>query len=211
MDPILPVFPLNLIAFPGEQINLHIFEPRYRELIKEVKENKSTFGIPGVLNDKLCEIGTEMELVQITKTYPDGKMDVQVRGVGLFKVHEFLKEMPGKLFGGVRYEEVYFDLMANKDKMGRIYEMVQTLFSLLNIEKAVPEDPLDFTTFEIGHYAGLSQDQEYELLCISGENDRQDFIIQHLESMIPLVRQVETLQDKVKMNGDYRLFQSPEL
>ncbi|MEO1628994.1 MAG: LON peptidase substrate-binding domain-containing protein, partial [Bacteroidota bacterium] len=46
-----PLFPLKLVVYPGEQLNLHIFEPRYKQLIRECEQNKVTFGIPAFIND----------------------------------------------------------------------------------------------------------------------------------------------------------------
>ena len=58
----LPLFPLNLIVFPHEDLNLHIFEPRYRQLINECLDEKKTFGIPAFVNNKLLGYGTEVEV-----------------------------------------------------------------------------------------------------------------------------------------------------
>lgn len=67
----LPLFPLKLVAFPGEQLNLHIFEPRYKQLIKDIETSKGTFGI-AVYLDKLMPFGTEVELEEVSKVYDDG-------------------------------------------------------------------------------------------------------------------------------------------
>ena len=58
----LPLFPLKLVAFPGEQLNLHIFEPRYKQLFRECEENQITFGIPAFIDNKIMDIGTELKL-----------------------------------------------------------------------------------------------------------------------------------------------------
>jgi Lon protease-like protein len=80
MQKFIPIFPLNLVAFPGEVINLHIFEPRYQQLIRECCEEEKMFGIPVVENNRMLDYGTEMELVKIQKEYPNGEMDVKVKG-----------------------------------------------------------------------------------------------------------------------------------
>ncbi|MEL7221839.1 MAG: LON peptidase substrate-binding domain-containing protein, partial [Bacteroidota bacterium] len=65
----LALFPLQIIAFPGEAVNLHIFEPRYRQLITDCVEEGITFGIPSFVNGKVNEFGTEVKLIKIEKTH----------------------------------------------------------------------------------------------------------------------------------------------
>ena len=67
MQKFLPLFPLNLIAFPMEDLNLHIFEPRYRELINECLDDGKTFGIPTFLDGKLPGFGTEVKITKLSK------------------------------------------------------------------------------------------------------------------------------------------------
>ena len=62
MTNFIPIFPLNLVVYPGEALNLHIFEPRYKQLINECVANKKPFGIPSVLKDKISEMGTLMRI-----------------------------------------------------------------------------------------------------------------------------------------------------
>ena len=63
MTNFIPIFPLGVVVFPGEQLNLHIFEPRYRQLIQDCFGEKRSFGIPIVLKNNVSEMGT---LVTIT-------------------------------------------------------------------------------------------------------------------------------------------------
>ena len=67
----IPVFPLSIVVYPGEALNLHIFEPRYRQLILECATSGKPFGIPVVLDNKLRELGTLVEVTEISKTYDE--------------------------------------------------------------------------------------------------------------------------------------------
>ena len=86
----LALFPLQIVVFPGEAVNLHIFEPRYRELIKDCQEDGITFGIPTFQNGKVLDFGTEVELLSIEKRYPGGEMDIKTRARGIFQILDFL-------------------------------------------------------------------------------------------------------------------------
>jgi hypothetical protein len=68
MTNFIPIFPLALVVYPGEELNLHIFEPRYKQLIKECFEQKKNFGIPSVLNEKMADLGTLVEIGEIVTT-----------------------------------------------------------------------------------------------------------------------------------------------
>ncbi|NNE25287.1 MAG: peptidase, partial [Saprospiraceae bacterium] len=68
MTEIIPLFPLKLVCFPGETLNLHIFEERYKTLIQDVQRDQKNFGIPPVQNDALYPLGAEIELMSIAHT-----------------------------------------------------------------------------------------------------------------------------------------------
>ena len=95
---LLPLFPLNLVAFPGEKLNLHIFEPRYRELVRDCFTEGLTFGIPPFLDNAVQELGTEMRLLSVEKTHTGGEMDIRTEAIGVFRVRKFLRQAPGKLY-----------------------------------------------------------------------------------------------------------------
>ena len=81
MTNFIPIFPLALVVFPDEHLNLHIFEPRYKQLITDCFTNKKPFGIPAVINNKMMDLGMLVEIVEISKIYDDGKMDINKRFV----------------------------------------------------------------------------------------------------------------------------------
>ena len=80
----IPIFPLGIVLYPGESLNLHIFEPRYKQLITECFAEKKMFGIPTVVNNQLNEMGTLAEIVEISSTYENGEMDIKTKGVKVF-------------------------------------------------------------------------------------------------------------------------------
>ena len=80
MTNFIPIFPLGIVVFPGEKLHLHIFEPRYKQLINECKESGKPFGIPTVISNRMNEMGTLVELKDIVQTYDNGEMDIKHRG-----------------------------------------------------------------------------------------------------------------------------------
>lgn len=203
MNDILALFPLQLVAFPGEPLNLHIFEPRYRQLAKECNETGMHFGIPAFIDGKLQVYGTEMQLLSIEKTYSDGKLDIKTKGIGVFKIEEFFDKAPDKLYAGGRVQ--YVEDNANGDIVlsNQIVKNLEELYRIMNIRKEIP-DTADFKTFDMGHHVGFTVEQEYEMLKLTAELDRQEYMLAHLERLIPTVRQMEDLRKRVQMNGHFK-------
>ena len=100
MTNFIPIFPLGIVVYPGERLNLHIFEPRYKQLIQECHAAQKPFGIPAVINNKLQEFGTMVEVAEMTKLYDNGEMDIKTRGLKIFRILELIKEIPDKLYSG---------------------------------------------------------------------------------------------------------------
>ena len=63
------LFPLNVMILPGEKMRLHIFEPRYKQLINECLANETAFGIPYVLNSSLMSAGSEVRVNKLITRY----------------------------------------------------------------------------------------------------------------------------------------------
>jgi ATP-dependent Lon protease len=208
----LPLFPLRLVVFPGEKLNLHIFEPRYRQLVHECNDDGTTFGINAFVNDKIVPFGTEMRLLKIEKHYENGEMDIRTEGVGLYEIDTYYEEAKGKLYDGADVQPITLqtqiaDFLVSK----KILDLVREMFILLNINKELPITAEEVETFKIGHYVGFSIDQEYELLCIPSEIERQKFMLHHLEHVMPVVREMDHLRQRALLNGHFKNIVPPKI
>lgn len=204
MENYLPLFPLNLVAFPGEELNLHIFEDRYKQLISECLELKASFGIPSYVKTRI-EYGTEVKIEDVVKNYEDGRMDITTRALRVFKVMNFTDTANGKLYAGgdVSYlENVYDEDYSTRYEM---ISLIKELYQAIDVVKEV-EVAEDISSFDIGHKVGFSLEEEYQLLQIEREIDRQEFIIQHLKKTIPVLKEVERTKERIRMNGHFKHF-----
>jgi len=204
MTDFLPLFPLKLVAFPEEELNLHIFEPRYKQLIRECEQNGTTFGIPTFLNNKVMDFGTEIELIKIVKKGTDGSMDIKTRGIGIFKIHEYYTIISDKMYSGGDIERMSGNENGDPFLYSKILDLTQQLFEYLSIQKDIPTDKSNFSTYEMAHHVGFSIEQEYKFLTIGDESDRQEFMMEHLEHLIPIVKDMERLRKRVEMNGHFK-------
>ena len=211
MTDFLPLFPLKMVVFPGEHLNLHVFEPRYKQLIRECEENGVTFGMPAFINNKIMEMGTELELVAIEKKYANGEMDIITQGIGLFKINELFDVTPKKLYSGADITRLAEEDGSEPELNARILEELKELFRILGVEKKMPENANDFVTRDVAHHVGFSIEQEYDFLCITSEIKRQEFIYEHLERLVPIVREMERLRLKAQLNGHFKNAMPPDV
>lgn len=211
MSVFLPLFPLQIVVYPRENLNLHIFEPRYKQLIKECEEEGITFGMPAYIDGKIKEVGTELKLLKIEKKYTKGEMDIRTLGIGLFKIQKRYQKAPGKLYGAADVDRLEFTLEGDYLMNEKILILIAELFDLLHINKPIPKDPNLFITYEIAHHVGFTLEQEYDFLKLATEIERQAFLFKHLENLIPIVKQMEQLRERVQMNGHFKNIIPPEL
>lgn len=200
----IPIFPLGIVVYPGEQLNLHIFEPKYKQLIKECFESKKPFGIPSIIDDKISESGTLVQIVEITTEYEDGKMDIKTEGLEVFTILEVIKELPDKLYSGAIVNYPANILGGNRALMFTIITAIRQLHKLLQITKEFKKPDDKLWSYDVAHHAGLSLAEEYELLQLLHELQRQEYIKRHLKKVLPVIAEMETLKTRVQMNGHFK-------
>ncbi|HMQ06239.1 MAG TPA: LON peptidase substrate-binding domain-containing protein [Saprospiraceae bacterium] len=201
---IIPLFPLNLVVFPGERLNLHIFEPRYRQLIHECEEEGKTFVICPHHNGKNISLGTEMRLSSIEKRYKNGKLDIQTLGIKRVKIEAFYNTMMGKLYPGAEIIYLPWNEVTDPELNQKLVTLSDELYRVMGIKKASIETTGTIKTVDIAHKIGLTFEQEIEVLKISDEKDRQKYLIQHISHILPIVKEMEEMKKKVSMNGHFR-------
>jgi Lon protease-like protein len=204
MTNFINIFPLGIVVYPGEELNLHIFEPRYKQLINDCKELKKPFGIPAVIDDKIGELGTLVELVEITELYDNGEMDIKTKGLEVFRILEIVKEVPGKLYNGAIVNYPENSEKSNQLLMQKVVEIIRQLHTILKVKKKFSKAEELLRSYDVAHHAGLSLKEEYELLGLFHEMQRQEYLKQHLLKVLPIVAEMETLKKRVQLNGHFK-------
>jgi len=200
----VPIFPLEIVVYPGEQLNLHIFEERYKQLINECIAEKKPFGIPAVLKNNVAEIGTLVQITEVAAIHEDGKIDIRTRGMSVFRILEVIKIIPDKLYSGA-----IVDYPVNNDDlqiklMRRVISGLRELHKLLKVNKDFKKPDDELRSYDIAHHAGLSLEEEYELLGLMREDQRLEYLKRHLKKVLPAVLGAEILKERVKLNGHFK-------
>lgn len=199
-----PIFPLGIVVYPGENLNLHIFEPRYRQLINECYAAKKPFGIPTVIENKLKECGSLVEIVEITKRYDNGEMDIKTRGTRIFRILELIREIPDKLYSGAIVNYPDTNPQGNPDLMRKVIKSIRDLHELLKVSKDFKKEDEALNAYDVAHHIGMSLEEEYELLCLPDELQRQEYLKRFLAKAIPMAAGMEQLKEKIKLNGHFK-------
>jgi Lon protease-like protein len=200
----IPIFPLAVVVYPGEELNLHIFEPRYKQLIKECHAAQKPFGIPVVLNKKLQEFGTMVEITSMVKEYENGEMDIKTKGAKVFRILELIRDIPDKLYGGaiVNYPDNYTE--GNAVMMRKLMKTIKELHKLLHVTKDFKKETGELKSYDVAHHVGMTIEEEYDLLCLQDERQRLEFLKRYLARAIPMMTGMEQLKERIKLNGHFK-------
>ncbi|PUZ26887.1 hypothetical protein GA0116948_102384 [Chitinophaga costaii] len=204
MTNFVPIFPLGVVVYPEEQLNLHVFEPRYKQLILEADQEKKPFGIPSVLQKNVLEYGTLVEVVRIEKTYENGEMDVVTRGLQVFRILETIKQVPGKLYGGAIVNYPVNDMKTSERLRQEVIGHVRALHEMLQVNKKFVKTDNELSAYDLAHHSGLSLEEEYELLHLFHELQRLEYLKRHLYKVLPMMSEMEKLKERVQLNGQFR-------
>ena len=206
----LPLFPLGIVLYPAERLPLHIFEPRYKAMIAQCLETQSPFGIVFFDEGKMAQVGCTARITHILERYEDGRIDLLVGGERRFQVIN--------IFDSEAYLTADVETMDETDEplkremQQRVITQHMRLLELAGrtVRPSLYEDQ-DKLSYVIAPNAGLTPQQKQEVLELLTENQRIDYLIEHLEGLIPKIERMEELRKKIQSNGHFRDFPPEEL
>ncbi len=200
MSILLPLFPLDLVLFPGNPLPLHIFEPRYREMIAECVERSKPFGVVRAKDEGIAETGCTAEIVSVSKKYEDGRMDIITQGRERFEVVQ-VNQVRSFLQAEVIYlrDEAGGATAEEKAQAMRLHGEIMALAGARPVDSTeIQEHQLSF------HLAGslpLDLDFKQTLLEMKSEGERVHAVILFLESILPNLRRTVHVRQKAGGNG----------
>ena len=150
------------------------------------------------------DLGSMVELTELTKIHDNGAMDIKTKGVRIFRILEVIQEVPDKLYSGaiVNYPDNFEKGLAGV--MQKIMKSIRDLHQLLKVNKDFKKEDNDITSYDVAHHIGLSLQEEYELLGLFDEKQRQEYLKRHLTKVIPMLAGMEQLKVKIKGNGHFK-------
>ena len=200
MASLLPVFPLELVLLPGAPLPLHIFEPRYREMISECLERNQTFGVLRAKEETMAEVGCTAEIIAVTKKYPDGRMDIVTQGRERFEVVRLNHER-----SFLQAEIMLIKDEGEKASEKDVGQAVQLHGEIMRLAGAQPASIADIDAAQVAYFlAGslpLDLDFKQSLLGMKSESERIQSLISYLQSVLPNLRHSVRVRQKASGNG----------
>ena len=196
---LLPLFPLDVVLLPGVPLPLHIFEPRYKEMIGECRANNAPFGVVRAVEDGVAEIGCTAEIISVTKEYTDGRLDLVAEGRTRFEVLE-LNRQRSFLQAEVLIvpDEPSAPAQADTARAIQLHLEILSLAGALQDLSAADQSALSF------YLAGslpLDLDFKQKLLGMRSESERVRAVAAYLETILPNLRRAARAREKAGGNG----------
>jgi len=197
--PLLPLFPLEAVLFPDTPMPLHIFEPRYKEMISECLADKGQFGVVRSKENAMAEVGCTAEIVAVTKKYDDGRMDIVAEGRQRFRVMD-VKRDRAFLQAEVDFFEDELD-SAPPEQVSRALTLHGEIMRLMGAEAGVPDSDHPQLSFELAGALPLDLDFKQTLLGLRSESERVLGLIEYYEAVLPNLRRAVKARQKAGGNG----------
>jgi Lon protease-like protein len=176
-----------------------VFEPRYKEMIGECLAQKTAFGIVRAKENGIAEIGCTAEIMEVTKRYDDGRMDIVCEGRRRFEVVTLNEE---RTF--LQAEVMYFDDEPGKapeQKVAQALNLYQELLRLMDVETSGPEPSTPQISFQLAAPMPLDLDFKQSLLGMRNEAERIAAIVEYYQALLPRVRRAVKARQKAGGNG----------
>lgn len=201
------LFPLGLVLLPTEHIPLHIFEPRYRELIGECIERDTTFGLLLEDADGMRRVGTETAIVQVLERFEDGRLNILVEGRERFRLLELTS---GRSFQTGTVEPVEDGPREVEPELAaRALESLRELAAVAGSEVEEPEPDSPQLSFEIAARVELDATVKQELLELTSEPERLETLAGLLDEIAQSVAAAKAVAEIASRNG--KVHRPPEL
>jgi Lon protease-like protein len=196
---LLPLFPLEVVLLPGTPLPLHIFEPRYKEMIAECIANEAPFGVIRALEEGIAEIGCTAEILTVTKEYPDGRLDLIAEGRNRFEVVE-LNEQRSFLRAEVLLVADEAGTPVEQERV-RAIQLHLEILSLAGAIQDLSSADQNQLSFYLAGSLPLDLDFKQKLLAMRSEGERLKTVATYLEGILPKLRRVAQTRQKAGGNG----------
>jgi Lon protease-like protein len=196
---LIPLFPLDVVLLPGTPLPLHIFEPRYKEMIAECLAQNRTFGVVRALEQSLADVGCTAEIVTIVKEYPDGQIDLVTEGRKRFEIVSINQER-----SFLRAEVLMIEDepgAATEEDRSRAVALHSELMSIAGAKQDLSAADPELISFYLAGSLPLDLDFKQKLLSMRSEGERLSLLIKYLQTIIPNLQRAARAREKAGGNG----------
>jgi Lon protease-like protein len=197
----IPLFPLNVVLIPGADLPLHIFEPRYRGMVRNCLEDKTEFGVLLALPNGMARVGCTAEITRVIQRYEEGRFDILTRGRAPFRVTELLAKDP-LLEGIVEYLEDE-DSPAEAAVRKQLFELYEACYTLVfgDYPRGVEEQAASGISYHMAASLPLDLLWKQQILELRDESARQERLVALFRDWAPRLQQATQRKSGAGGNG----------
>ncbi|HUQ49474.1 MAG TPA: LON peptidase substrate-binding domain-containing protein [Terriglobales bacterium] len=200
MSDLLPLFPLDLVLFPETPLPLHIFESRYKEMIGECLRDKTEFGMVRSNGPRLAEVGCTAQIIELLRTYPDGRMDVLTMGRRRFSVTA-VNDDRSFLRGQVDFFEDEAAPNASEELRQSALSLHSEMTTLISADALRLDEESNFLSFQMAAHLPVDLDFKQTLLQMRSERERLQVLLDYYTRIIPKLQAMMFGKKKSGGNG----------
>lgn len=189
----IPMFPLSIFPLPGEMVPLHIFEPRYRQLLDDAETKDITFGIYYNHISNTEKLGSLVKLESVIKRYTTGESDIIVKCMDLFAMNKLYRTYKDKLYPG---GDVSFWKVGNKNM---INGSLKEYFDEYRVWLKITHSEQVVSLFDVANELSMGFDERLKFVRLSIEK-QESYLITQIKYQIQLMRQAEKAKDSFHLN-----------
>lgn len=196
--PLLPLFPLEIVVFPSAPLPLHIFEPRYKEMIGECLAQDRPFGMVRAKENALSAIGCSARIVTVIRKYEDGRLDIAAEGAQRFEIIQVNQERPF-----LQAEVAFFEdetSTVSKNAADAVIQLHEQLFAVLGQTVEIERDA-DFLSFHLAQDLPVDLDFKQTLLEMKSEAERIETLTEYYRATIPKIETSLRVRQRASGNG----------
>ena len=189
----IPMFPLSIFPLPGEMVPLHIFEPRYRQLLEDAESKDISFGIFYNHTSNTEQLGSWVKLESVIKRYKTGESDIIVKCLDLFTMNKLFRTYKDKLYPGG--DVIFWNVAGStpmSDSLKQYFEQYHTWLKLTHSEKVI-------SRFDVANELSLGFEERLKFVQLSAEK-QESFLVNQIKYQIHLMRQAENAKDIFHLN-----------
>jgi len=189
----IPMFPLSIFPLPGEMIPLHIFEPRYRQLLEDAESKDIAFGIYFNHVSNSEKLGSLVKLESVLKRYETGEADIIVKCVDLLSLSKMFRTFRDKLYPGGEVELWQVDVTQPMgESLRKYFSEYLSLIRLNHPDKST-------SLYDAANELNLGFEERLKLVLMEEER-KESFLVSRLKYHIQLLHQVEKAKDVFHLN-----------
>jgi uncharacterized protein len=199
LDVLIPLFPLDVVLFPGTPLPLHIFEPRYKEMIAECLAQNRTFGVVRAVEQGLADVGCTAEIVTVVKEYPDGRLDLVTEGRKRFELVRINQE---RSFLQAEILLIGDEPGApSQEETARAIQLHSDVLAIAGAKQDLSAADPSLLSFYLAGSLPLDLDFKQKLLALRSEPERLTLLTSYFETILPNLQRAATARQRAGGNG----------